>query len=117
MATFTNQSKNNSTFKKFFRHGKEPRVEELADFVFTDVIFEDGTQLKDVTFAQLQDIIWANQSKNSSSFSLQEKSDVSITWDEAEFTWDEATGTWDYPRTVFVNQTKNTNNWNLQAKN
>lgn len=117
MAIFTNETRHNTTFKTYLRHGKEPTVGELALFTFEDVIFEDGTQLKNVTFEQLQNIIWSNQSKNTTTFTNENRSGYDITWDEAYFTWDEATGTWDYPKTVFVNQIKNTTTWSLQAKN
>lgn len=74
MTIFTNQSRNASTFsissrastafKNFLRHGKEPNMAELADYIFTDVVFEDGTILQNVTFAQLIDITWSLQTKN-----------------------------------------------------
>lgn len=62
--THTNTTKNTSTFVEFLRHGKYPTMGELANFKFTDVVFSDGTQLKDVTFAQLAEAIWSLTAKN-----------------------------------------------------
>lgn len=63
-STFANDTKASTAFKTFLRHGKEPRMEELADYVFGDVVFQDGTILENVTFAQLLDVAWNNQTKN-----------------------------------------------------
>lgn len=68
MATFTNQSKNSSTFLKLLRHGNDPRIVDLENTTFNDVVFSDGTILKDVTFAQLADQVWAKVTKNTSTF-------------------------------------------------
>ncbi|MAH46243.1 hypothetical protein CMI37_10460 [Candidatus Pacearchaeota archaeon] len=73
MATFTNQSKTTATFLNQMAHGKATILNDIKDFVFTDVFFPDGTQLKDVTFAELVDITWTNASKSSTSFSNQSK--------------------------------------------
>ena len=66
--SFSNVSKNVSTFLNFLRHGKKPLVgglgELLADYTFESVVFLDGTQLKNVTFEQLTDIVWTNVSKS-----------------------------------------------------
>jgi len=75
MTTFTGVSKNSTSFSdsqsksvtpftRFLRHGKEPLISDLEDYTFESVIFPDGTQLKDVTFAELGDIVWANISKS-----------------------------------------------------
>ena len=68
MATFTNTSKNSSSFLNFLRHGRESILNDLANFTFESVVFEDGTVLKDLTFNQLVEQVWANVSKNSSTF-------------------------------------------------
>ena len=65
MATWTNQSKNTSTFRMLLRHGNEKLLSELESFTFEDVVFPDGTQLKDVTFDELTAIVWANINKSS----------------------------------------------------
>ena len=65
MATFTNQSKNSSTFKNVLRRGTETILNDISDFTFTDVIFADGTQLKDITFEELVAQVWANVAKSS----------------------------------------------------
>ena len=54
------------TWTKFLKHGREPTVGELADYTFESVVFADGTQLKNVTFEQLANIVWSNASKSSS---------------------------------------------------
>ena len=64
MSIFANNSKNSSTFATFLRHGKEPTMADLANYTFESVIFQDGTILKNVTFEQLADVVWANQTKN-----------------------------------------------------
>jgi hypothetical protein len=73
MATFTNASKASTSFLNTMAHGKATILNDIKDFIFTDVFFADGTQLKDVTFAELVDITWANASKASTSFSNQSK--------------------------------------------
>ena len=65
MATFTNQSKNSSTFQNFLRHGSATILDDIKDFTFESVVFPDGTKLKDVTFDQLVEIVWTNVSKSS----------------------------------------------------
>jgi len=64
MATWTNQNKNSATFLNFLKHGKEPTLAELANFTFESVVFQDGTQLKNVTFAQLANQTWTLVNKN-----------------------------------------------------
>ena len=64
MATWTNSNRNTTTFKNFLRRANDTRMADLANFVFTDVVFSDGTQIKDVTFAQLSDQVWANISRS-----------------------------------------------------
>lgn len=63
-ASYSGVSKNSTTFSKFLKHGKEPIMSELGDYTFESVVFEDGTQLKDITFEQLANIVWANISKS-----------------------------------------------------
>jgi len=49
------------------KHGKnfyDLTMEELANYKFTDVVLEDGTQFKDITFAQLVKIVWTNVNKS-----------------------------------------------------
>jgi hypothetical protein len=46
-ASFSNQSRNTSAFTTFLKHGKDPIIGDLANTKFTDVVLEDGTQLKD----------------------------------------------------------------------
>ena len=66
-ATFSNQSKAEATLKQFLRHGKNLTLADLANFTFTDVPFDDGTQLKDITIETLNNLanqVWTNQSKS-----------------------------------------------------
>ena len=65
MTTWVNESKNSSTFLNHFRHGRDlSSMNDLANFKFTDVVFDDGTQLKDVTFAELVDTVWTKLDKS-----------------------------------------------------
>lgn len=74
MATFINQSKNTTswsnvskntaTFKNILKHGNANLLSDLANFTFEDVIFTDGTKLKDVSFADLTQQVWTNITKN-----------------------------------------------------
>jgi len=68
MATFTTPSKSTSVFKTLLAHGKATILNDIANVKFTDVVFNDGTQLKDVTFAQLVDAAWSKQNKNSAAY-------------------------------------------------
>lgn len=65
MATFVNQSRNVATFKGVIRHGTDPRILDMEDLTFEDVLFADGTLVKNATFAQLQNQVWANIIKSS----------------------------------------------------
>ncbi len=71
---FTNQTKNTSAFLNILKHGNESLLSDLANFTFEDVVFSDGTKLKDVTFDQLVGQVWNNLSKSSSVFINQNKS-------------------------------------------
>ena len=63
--SFTNNSKSSASFSLRLKHGKEPTMDELANFIFTDApILDDATQLKDLTFTQLSDISWSNVNKS-----------------------------------------------------
>lgn len=46
------------------RHGKDPQLAEIADFTFNDVVFSDGSVLKDVTFEQLGNVVWSLVNKS-----------------------------------------------------
>ena len=122
MATFTLQNKNTATYIKPLRHGSgkliaDMLLSELQDYTFETILFEDGTQLKDLTFNDVVAQSWAIQDKNIASFTLQSRGRTGLTWDEATFTWDEAQGTWDDPRDSFSFATKNPATFSLQTKN
>ena len=66
MAIFTNASKSASpTFKTILRKGTDPRIVDIENLTFTDQPFLDGTELKDLTFDQLANQVYVNQSKSS----------------------------------------------------
>ena len=78
MATFSLQSKNYATFLKFLRHGSGRLIEdmlmnELADYTFDDIVFEDGTQLKNLTFLDVVALQWTNATKNTATLVLATK--------------------------------------------
>lgn len=62
--SYTNTDKNATTFSFFLRHGKDPQLAEIADFTFNDVVFSDGSVLKDVTFEQLGNVVWSLVNKS-----------------------------------------------------
>lgn len=62
--TFTNESKNVTTFTPLLRRGKEAQIISIEDRVLNDPNFIDESTLEDQTFDQLDDETWQNQSKN-----------------------------------------------------
>lgn len=59
------QSKTASTWVQPLRHGKEPTLDALQDYTFTDApLFNDPTQLQDLTFEQLADQSWTGETKH-----------------------------------------------------
>lgn len=63
--SYSNNSKNSSTFTQNLRHGKEPSMSDLENYTFQSVVFDSGETLEDITFAELQDIVWTNINKSS----------------------------------------------------
>ena len=58
-------TKSTGTFKMLFRHGRAPTMEDLAGLTFTDTLYDgDSTQIKDMTFENLQDDSWTLQNKS-----------------------------------------------------
>ena len=74
MSHFTLQNKNITTFENLLAHSKSTILNEMKDYTFESVVFSDGTQLKDVTFAELVNLAWTLQSKNTTTYSNQTKS-------------------------------------------
>ena len=74
MSHFTLQNKNITTFENLLAHSKSTILNEIKDYTFESVVFSDGTQLKDVTFAELVNLAWTLQSKNTTTYSNQTKS-------------------------------------------
>ena len=70
---FSFQTKNVSTFQNIVAHGKATILNDIKDLTFESVVFPDGTQLKDVTFEELVDASWTFQTKNTSTFTFQNK--------------------------------------------
>lgn len=66
--SWTNTSKNSSSFNPIARHGKDIVIGDVANLTFNDPMFNDGTLVKDVTFEQSQDTVWTNSNKNSATF-------------------------------------------------
>ncbi len=65
MATWTNNDKSASpTFKTILRKGTDPRIADIENLTFTDQPFLDGRELKDLTFNDLANQVWTNQSKS-----------------------------------------------------
>jgi hypothetical protein len=73
MATLTPISKNTASLTGQIRHGKDTVLSEIQNFTFTTVMFPDGTQLKDVTFAQLSDTVWTLVTKNNATLTAPTK--------------------------------------------
>lgn len=74
MATFTQPTRNEGTFLNFLKHGKDLTLDDFANYTFESVVFQDGTQLKDVTFDELAEISWSLVNKSSApSFTNQNK--------------------------------------------
>jgi hypothetical protein len=65
MATWSNQNKSTTpTFLNKIKHGVDPTMQDLQNFTFTDDIYGDGRQLKDIPFSEFVAQVWANQSKS-----------------------------------------------------
>lgn len=73
MATITPISKHNASLTGVIRHGKDLVLQDIQNYTFTTVIFPDGTQLKDVTFAQLADAVWTLVTKHNATLTTQTK--------------------------------------------
>lgn len=56
--SYSGDTKNSNPVTLFLRHGRDPKMSEVADYTFMDVMFQDGTQVKDVTFDQLSQMVW-----------------------------------------------------------
>jgi hypothetical protein len=74
MATLTLSNKDVATLTLKFRHGKEPTIGDMANLTFTDVLFPDGSQIKDITFNQIADQVWSYASKHAATLTLPTKS-------------------------------------------
>lgn len=63
-ATASLPSKHSSSQVFYLRHGKDQDMATLADYTFTSVVFQDGTEMKDCTFEQLSKAVWGLISKS-----------------------------------------------------
>ena len=72
---FTQPTKNTANWLDFLRHGNETLLRDMADMTFESVAFNDGTIVKDLTFAELTQQVWTNVNKSSApTFTNQNKS-------------------------------------------
>ena len=76
MATFANINKSSDpTWKKKIRHGRDTVLQDIEEYTFTDIPFiSEETELKDITFSELQDAMWTNPSKNTATWSNEARS-------------------------------------------
>ena len=63
-ASFQNEPRNSSSFSAPAKHGKDLRMDFLANLTFTDDPFEDGRELKDLTFEDVGDQSYVNETKH-----------------------------------------------------
>ena len=66
-ANWTEQNKNSSTFKMQVKQGVDPRILDVQDLTFNDQMYP-GQLVKDTTFAQMQNTVWAEPAKNATTF-------------------------------------------------
>jgi hypothetical protein len=71
--TLTQEDKNVVTLTYYIKQGVDPRLIDMKDFTFNDVILPDGTALKDMTFAEFQDMVWDYENKNNITLTLENK--------------------------------------------
>lgn len=64
MITVTTQNKIEATLKLYIKQGVDPKLYDMQNLTFNDVLLPDGTLVKDATFQQLQNIIWSYAAKN-----------------------------------------------------
>ena len=64
MAIYTNKNRNSASFKPTARHGRDIIIGDVANLTFEDPMFLDGTLVKDATFEQMQQQVWANKAKS-----------------------------------------------------
>lgn len=74
MATWNNENKATSTWNPLARHGKDIVIGDVANLTFNDPMYADGTLVKDVTFDQSQATSWSEPSKNSATFTNENRS-------------------------------------------
>ena len=73
MATFTNSSKNSTSYSNQIAKGREITLRELQDFTFEDDVFNDGRALKDIPFTEFVQTAFTNTSKSNTTFTNQSK--------------------------------------------
>ena len=62
-SSFSNDSKNTSSYVNYVKH-REYKISELENVTFDNVVLQDGRQFSNLTFDELIDIVYTNQSKN-----------------------------------------------------
>jgi hypothetical protein len=71
-ASWTEPTKNDTTFAMQVKTGVDPRMIDVQNLTFTDPMFP-GQETQDVTFNQLTDVVWTEQNKNDTTFTFQAK--------------------------------------------
>lgn len=60
----TQETKVYATIRLELKQGVDPRLEDVKDLTFEDVMLPDGTLVKNVRFDQLVNTVWSYESKN-----------------------------------------------------
>ena len=68
---WTTQTRNTATLLNILRYGSEKTLGDLANYTFNDVVFLDGKQLKDITFADLAVEVWSTVTRNTATLTTQ----------------------------------------------
>lgn len=71
-STVTLEGKNVVKFVQYLK-GVDARISDIQNDTFTDVVLDNGTQLQNVTFSQLQAIAVSLEGKNITSISYETK--------------------------------------------
>ena len=64
MAILTLTNKDIVTMTLPAAHGRNTVIADIQNLIFDDVLFPDGTKVKDTTFNQLSDQVWTYVSKH-----------------------------------------------------
>lgn len=70
----TQESKVYATLRLEIKQGVDPRLEDVKDLTFEDVMLPDGTLVKNVRFDQLLNTVWSYENKNVTALTNEAKS-------------------------------------------